>query len=150
MGFGKQNNNGYNGNNNNSESKYVGGFWFKQSKNGVQYISLSINGKNYVAFENNKKTSNKSPDWVIMESGNSNQGTKTYNNNYNQGNNNGYNGNNNYNDNNNGNFNNNGNYNASDNNSNFQNNGGFFPQSGSQEQQNPSYSMNDNDDILSF
>ena len=34
-----------------SKSDFVGGIWIKESASGVQYLSISINGVNYVALK---------------------------------------------------------------------------------------------------
>lgn len=51
-----------------SKSDFVGGIWIKESASGVQYLSISINGVNYVAFENKSRTSDKSPDYSVKKS----------------------------------------------------------------------------------
>lgn len=48
-----------------NKNEFVGGIWVKESANGVQYLSISINGVNYVAFENKNRNSNKSPDYSV-------------------------------------------------------------------------------------
>lgn len=48
-----------------NKSEFVGGIWVRESTNGVQYLSISINGVNYVAFENTNRTSDKSPDYSV-------------------------------------------------------------------------------------
>ena len=48
-----------------NKSEFVGGIWVRESANGVQYLSISINGVNYVAFENTNRTSDKSPDYSV-------------------------------------------------------------------------------------
>lgn len=48
-----------------NKSDFVGGIWVRESANGVQYLSISINGVNYVAFENKNRTSDKSPDYSV-------------------------------------------------------------------------------------
>ena len=48
-----------------NKSEFVGGIWVRESANGVQYLSISINGINYVAFENTNRTSDKSPDYSV-------------------------------------------------------------------------------------
>ncbi|PHI06656.1 hypothetical protein [Fusobacterium polymorphum] len=50
-----------------NKSEFVGGIWVKESANGVQYLSISINGVNYVAFENKNRTSDKSPDYSVKK-----------------------------------------------------------------------------------
>lgn len=51
-----------------NKSEFVGGIWVRESANGVQYLSISINGVNYVAFENRNRTSDKSPDYSVKVS----------------------------------------------------------------------------------
>lgn len=51
-----------------SKNDFVGGIWVKESANGVQYLSISLDGIKYVAFENKNKTSDKSPDYSIKKS----------------------------------------------------------------------------------
>ena len=48
-----------------NKSEFVGGIWIRESANGVQYLSISINGVNYVAFENRNRISDKSPDYSV-------------------------------------------------------------------------------------
>ena len=48
--------------------KPVGAIWKKISKKGAEFFSLSVNGKNYIAFINNYKNGTKDPDYKIYES----------------------------------------------------------------------------------
>ncbi|MCL5012324.1 MAG: hypothetical protein M1320_02785 [Patescibacteria group bacterium] len=53
------------------ENKPIGALWVKESKNGLEYFSISIGEKGkeqrFVAFPN-KKTKETQPDFVIYES----------------------------------------------------------------------------------
>lgn len=78
-GYNTQGNNQNKGNNNQNK---VGAIWRKQTRNGSEYLSIVINGKNYVAFVNTYKNAPNQPDFNIMETqgGNNNNNTVQNNN----------------------------------------------------------------------
>lgn len=86
----------YNSNNQQRESY---GLWINTSKDGKEYLTFTIDGVKYVAFENTKKQNDRSPDYTIYKSkdlqskqqnngygyqGQNNQGYRQQNGNFNQ------------------------------------------------------------------
>ena len=58
----------YNNNyNNNNQQRQSYGLWVNTSKEGKEYLTFEINGVKYIAFENTKKTSERSPDYNIYK-----------------------------------------------------------------------------------
>ena len=46
----------------------IGALWTKQTKNGHDYFSGSINGQRIVVFKNWRKKNDKQPDWFVLRS----------------------------------------------------------------------------------
>ncbi len=46
----------------------IGALWTKQTKHGNDYFTGTINGQRVVVFKNQKKRSDKSPDWRVLKS----------------------------------------------------------------------------------
>jgi uncharacterized protein (DUF736 family) len=59
---------------NEKSNNNIGACWLKESKNGNKYMNgcIELNGKKtyFVIFKNKKKTEDKHPDYIILESGN--------------------------------------------------------------------------------
>lgn len=76
-GYNNQNG-GYNkqqgGNNNGGNSNKVGAIWRRATKNGAEFLSITIGDKKYVAFLNTYKNAPNQPDFNIMESTSVGQG----------------------------------------------------------------------------
>lgn len=52
---------------NNNQQRQSYGLWVNTSKEGKEYLTFEINGVKYIAFENTKKTSERSPDYNIYK-----------------------------------------------------------------------------------
>ena len=57
----------YNNNYNNNQQRQSYGLWVNTSKEGKEYLTFEIDGVKYIAFENTKKTSERSPDYNIYK-----------------------------------------------------------------------------------
>lgn len=57
----------YNNNYNNNQQRKSYGLWINTSKEGKEYLTFEIDGVKYIAFENTKKTNERSPDYNIFK-----------------------------------------------------------------------------------
>ena len=53
--------------NNNNQQRKSYGLWVNTSKEGKEYLTFEIDGIKYIAFENTKKTNERSPDYNIYK-----------------------------------------------------------------------------------